>query len=195
MIKKVAISLIVLCCVAWSFGSNVENESSLQKRPPDLSGTWKLDKSKGNYVKYSGLKPDADFILIVSHAEPEIKVTRKSIWGGQEQTQEMTYYSDGRGEIGRRFIGNSEGKSKSEWDGDKFVTRFSITSEHAGQRRVSFDVIQEWKMSADGKTLTQTERVNQPISTGSINPGSGPMHGNLIVVFPSELKRVFHRAS
>jgi hypothetical protein len=194
MIKKAFISLIVLCSTALCLGSNVRNEFQ-KKRPSDLSGTWRLDKSKGNYVKYSGLKPDADLILIISHVEPEIKVTRKSIWGGQEQTQEMTYYSDGRGETGRRLIGSSEGKSKSAWDGDKFVTRFSITSEITARGRISYDVIQEWKLSSDGKTLTQTEMINPTSSTGSINPRSGTMHENLIVVFPSEIKRVFHRTS
>jgi hypothetical protein len=194
MVKKVVICLIVLSYTVLCPGSNVRNKSQ-KKGPPDLSGTWRLDKSKGNYVKYGGLKPETDLILIISHADPEIKVTRKSIWEGQQRIQEMTYYSDGRGETGSTFIGSLEGKSISKWDGNKFVTRFSATSKNGGWGSVTFYVIQEWKLSADGKTLTQTERTQQTSlpEPSRLNPNISTEI--LKLMSPREIKRMFKRIS
>ena len=186
-------SLIVLSAV---FGLTPVQSAPLQSRP-DFSGTWKLDKSKGNYVKISGLKPEADFILVISHAEPQIRVTRKLLWNGREDLQEVNYYADGSGEFSRTFITESESKSKTKWNGKKLVTEFTVTLKNERLGDFKYDVIQEWKLSADGKTLTQTERAfnfsgppfmlspPHPLLKSNTNPGSGI----------EEIKRVFNRIS
>jgi hypothetical protein len=194
MIKEAAVGLLVSCCAAMCLGAGAGVKAQ-KKAPPDLSGVWKLDKSKGNYAKYSGLKPDADLILVVSHAEPEIKVVRRSIWAGQERVQEAVYYSDGRGETSRTFMGSAEHKSKSEWDGDRLVTRFSYPSKGPGRGTFTYEVTQEWKLSADGETLTQTERVRQTGTPLTTRPGSGPIPGVTNLVFPEKVTRVFRRIS
>lgn len=190
--KKEVICLAVLSFTLLCPGSNIGNGSQ-KKAPPDLSGTWQLEKSKGNYVKYSGLKPEADLILIIFHADPEIKVTRKSLWRGEERIQELIYYSDERGERGSTFINGLEGKSRSRWDGNKFVTRFTATSKNIGRGGVNFDVIQEWKLSDDGKTLTQTEWAKQTSVPGKLS--SDITYEILKHMGPTEIKRVFKRIS
>lgn len=192
MFKKSAIGLMVLASAIFYSGQHVRSQSQ-NKGLPDLSGNWKLDKSKGNYVKNSGLKPDSDILLVISHAEPELKVIRKSIWGGQERTQENTYYSDGRGEVSQTFLGGLEGKSKSKWEGKKFVTRFSVVSKASGRGAATFDVIQEWKLSADGNTLTQTEMMLQTNLPMMDNSKAGLNPGMVIKMGDDEIKRVFHR--
>jgi hypothetical protein len=146
-------------------------------------------------VRYSGLKPDADLLLIISHVEPEIRVTRKSLWRGQEHLREATYYSDGRGETASKFLSDSENKSKSGWEGDKFVTQFSVAFETHGRGRGSYEVRQEWQLSADGKTLTQTERIVRPISTTMASQGLNSILQGAVLIFPGEVKSVFHRVS
>jgi hypothetical protein len=188
---KVILNLIVLSCAVVGLSSNDKSESQKQA-PPNLSGTWKLDKSKGNYVKYSRLKPDADLILVISHVEPEIKVARKSVWRGQEHVQELTYYSDGRGEVSRTFIDNIEGKSKTKWEANRLVSRFSVSLK---QGLGSLDVLQEWKVSADGKTLTQIQRIQQTSLPRPSSPDSAIIARILNQMGPSEIKRVFNRIS
>ncbi|HEX6189083.1 MAG TPA: hypothetical protein VFZ40_13475 [Pyrinomonadaceae bacterium] len=177
------------------FGLTPVQSVTLQPKP-DFSGTWELDKSKGNYVKISGLKPEANLILVISHAEPQIKVTRRLLWNGREDLQEVNYYPDGRGEFSRTFINESEGKSKTKWKGKKLVTEFSVTLKNEKLGDLKYDVIQEWKLSADGKTLTQTQRAFNfsPPPSGlsspnsllkTIDPGAGA----------EEIKRVFNRIS
>jgi hypothetical protein len=154
MIKKVVISLVVISCAVLCTGLNARSKSQ-KKVPPDLSGTWKLDKSKGHYNRLSGPKTDADtdLILTILHVEPEIKVIRKLVREGQERPlPELTYYSDGRGETGYALVALLDGKSKSKWEGNKLVTKFTARG------KVSYEVIQEWRLSDDGKTLTQTEK-------------------------------------
>jgi hypothetical protein len=195
MVKKVIVGVIVLFCAVIGLGSNGRNESQ-KKGARNLSGAWKLDKSKGNYLEYSGLKPQADLILVISHVEPEIKITRKLIWEGQESIQESIYYSDGRGEVSRTLVANMEGKSKTRWSGDKLVSRISAYNKNIGRGKIKVDVIQEWKLSDDGNRLTQIERfplsdfpgqVNARGSRASIQPGT------VVRVYPNEIERVFNR--
>lgn len=185
-------SLIVLSAV---FGLTPVQSAPLQSRP-DFSGTWKLDKSKGNYVEISGLKPEADLILVISHAEPQIKVTRKLLWNGREDLQETNYYADGRGEFSRTFINESESKSKTKWNGKKVVTEFSVTLKNEKLGEIKYDVIQEWKLSADGKTLTQTQRAfNFSGPPYLLSPPSGLFKTPESMSPGEEIKRVFTRIS
>lgn len=154
MSKKVFISLIVISCTVLFTGSNARSKSQ-KKGPPDLTGTWKLDKSKGHYNRLTGPKTDADadLILTILHVEPEIKVTRKLVREGREHfLPELTYYSDGRGETGYALAEPLEGKSKSKWEGNKLVTKFTARG------KASYEIVQEWRLSEDGNTLTQTEK-------------------------------------
>ena len=74
-------------------------------------------------------------------------------------------------------------KSKTTWSGNKLVTRSTLRSLIAG-RELEFDIIDEWKLSQDGKTLTQTSRTvfNPDSSTGVFIPANRP-----------DIKRVYNR--
>jgi len=190
--KLVICSLILLSAV---FGLTPVQSITLQEKP-NFSGTWKIDKSKGNYVKISGLKPEADLILVISHAEPQIKVTRRLLWDGREDLQEVNYYADGRGEFSRTFTNESESKSKTKWNGKKPVTEFSVTLKNEKLAHINYDVIQEWKLSADGKTLTQTQRAfNFSGPPNMLTPPSGLFKTPESTLPAEEIKRVFTRIS
>lgn len=198
--RKAIVSSIVLSCAITSLAASSKNLSQLQK--PNLSGTWKLDKSKGNYVKYARLKSQDDLMLLISHVDPEIKVVHKLIKNGKQDTRELIYYSDGRGETGYTFMDDSPGKSKTTWRGNKLVSRFFVNLNGRGAT-VTFEVVQEWKLSADGKTLTQTQTVRQtnlPITTagGSSREATiaEELSRNLNQSLPAnEIVRVFNRLS
>lgn len=148
---------IVLAVAAASLAT--AGKDSPKSQTPNLSGTWKLERSKGNYASYAQLRKQDDLTLLISHADPEIRVISKLLKNGNENTLELTYYTDGRGELGHTFIGDLHGKSITGWRGNKLVSRFSV---NAGPGpKVPLDVVQEWKLSRDGKTLTQSQILRQ----------------------------------
>ncbi len=74
-------------------------------------------------------------------------------------------------------------KSKTTWSGNKLVTRSTLRSLIAG-RVLEFDIIDEWKLSQDSKTLRQTSRTvfRQDTSGGVFVPANRP-----------DTKRVYNR--
>lgn len=99
-------------------------------------------------------------------------MTRMVEHNGQVTGQDLIYYTDGRGETNRIIMFLStrvdltpqrhDGiaiKSKTVWSGNKLITRSrSPARSLIGSRLLEFEIIDEWKLSADGKTLTQTSR-------------------------------------
>jgi hypothetical protein len=156
----------------------------------DFDGTWKLDLKKSNATDIG--KRDAT-IKILYH-EPELKITRTFVTAGQAIERDFVYYTDGRGEINpatiflvgdpRRTkledIQNEQLKSKTKGQRDKIVIRAS-TETRMGGMRLQYLVVEEWKLSEDGKILTQTSRF-QP------DPNTSPM---FTPVPDSDQKRVY----
>ncbi len=98
------------------------------------------------------------------------------------------YYSDGRGETNPTIMFLSTGtdmnrqgtdkdttKSKTSWSGNKLVTRTTLSNLIAG-RRLEFEVVDEWKLSKDGKVLTQTSKTifRQDSANAVFIPASRP---------------------
>jgi hypothetical protein len=194
MLKSFVHILIILSCAGVCSGSG--NGPEPQKKPkPDFGGTWKLDRSKGNYAKTTGLKPGAELVLVISQVDPEIRVTRKLTWKGDERVQQLTYYSDGRGETNPSLVTMDEAKSKTRWSGNKLVLSYSFSAGSAGRRAIILDVTEEWKLSADGKTLTQTQRTSQDLSNLPGVGATGIPRSIFIQAIPTEIKKVFTRIS
>ena len=187
----VTLFLCAAVCVA-----STERKQSAPQSHPDLSGTWRLDKSKGNYVQYSGLNRKAELVLVISHVDPEIKATRRLSWNGNERVQDLTYFSDGRGETNPTLIDEIEVKSKTKWNGNKLISEYSVSPKSAGGLKFTLDVIGEWKLSADGRTLTQTERATARSSSLTVDAGApriGMPPSGLVLAVPNETKKVFQR--
>ena len=65
-------------------------------------------------------------------------------------------------------------KSKTKWQHDRIVTRTSVES-RVGGMRLQYLVVDEWKISADGKLLTQTSRIQgDPDTVPSFIPSPSP---------------------
>ncbi len=186
----VSLFCFILICVVGT--APAQQKQKTVKSKPDLTGTWLLDPSRSNV----GSSRTPDRPLKITHHDPELKITCRVEYNGQVTGQDLIYYSDGRGETNptTMFLStstdmNPQGhdkdvtKSKTTWSGNKLVTRSTLRSLIAG-RVLEFDIIDEWKLSQDSKTLRQTSRTvfRQDTSGGVFVPANRP-----------DTKRVYNR--
>jgi len=146
------------------------------KQPADFSGKWSLESKNGN--KVSGDKTT----LIISQTGPEIKVVQESSQGGTPQQREFTYYADGRGETNPSDSGGQPFHSVTSWKKNALVIKFSLPSTRANNNVVVNERIDEWTISKDGQSLTQTSSFTSSSSTtdASNNPYGSPRSPNLL---------------
>jgi hypothetical protein len=134
-------------------------------KKPDPSGTWEFDRNRSNVGK-SSKSADPPEQLTITYRDPELKIHRTIFVNGQRTERDSTYYTDGQGEAnptttwvttnpGADSDRPPETESRTSWSGAKIVTR-SKARPHAGTAVLEFEIIVEWKVSGDGKTLTQT---------------------------------------
>jgi len=161
-----------------------------QQSKPDFSGSWLLDTKKSNT---SGFTSRPDLPITISHRDPEFHISLPPDSKGV--TPEFVYFTDGRGETNHATsilstnpaatkpedLQNMTTKSKTKWSGDKIVTRSELRLNVAGHF-VVFEQVDEWKLSKDGKVLTQTSRVNFEGSDTAFIPANAP-----------DKRRVFNR--
>ena len=100
----------------------------------------------------------------------------------------LLYFSDERGETYKDPISGQGIKSKTKWDGDKLVTHYFGRRVLIG-RPIDVNIIEEWKLSKDGQTLTKKTTV--------VFPRNAPDRVNAVPVSQPnpEYKKVYHRAS
>lgn len=199
--------LCLLVCAAPGSGQGGRSESGKREARPDLSGTWVLDRTATARGKSnSGGPDDAQVTLLISHREPEIKITRKTVSGGREWTREVVYYGDGRGEtnLARDTSADPDNdsekeiKSETRWKKDKLITETTLRAPTNGTF-VTFKITQEWKLSSDGQVLTQTKTIRTDV--GERAPESAPRgtlppagRRTLVMIGPRETRLVYRRA-
>lgn len=174
--KKSLVILSMLLCVTVCAAQDKGKSDGATR--PDLSGTWELDKSKSQLGRFGqGQMANAVVTLTINHKEPELKITRKVSVGEQQQSQESSYFNDGRGEANPSMFTNTNIKTKTKWEGAKLTSKGTITIiPRSTSEPVFIDVVEKREVSSDGKTLV--------INTFISNPA-----GNEVI------KQVFNRAS
>jgi hypothetical protein len=169
-----------------------ERQADKASSKPDFSGTWLLDTKKSNT---SGPTSRPDLPITISHKDPEFRVMLSTTSTGASDKPELVYFTDGRGETNQATsvlstnpsatkpedLKNQVTESKTKWSDDKIVTRSRLRLNVAG-RLVEFEQVDEWKLSKDGKVLTQTNRVNFQGGDTAFIPAAAP-----------DRKRVFNR--
>ena len=185
---KALLSIVLLAaapCLCWT-------QSATQTTKPDLSGEWVLERGSGDGSR-----------LLVEHREPEVRIKRLKGRSGNEVFRESVYYTDGRGEVNEgptitdrpeKPAREDEVRTKTEWRGDRVVTRGSIQKFLSG-RPLNAEVSEEWKLSKDGRKLTHTTRFRFDGADASAQFGRVPPGGAVISTGPSEFKAVYKRAS
>jgi len=182
----VTLAVILLLCAT----AEAQNKSTAKL---DFSGTWLLDAKKSNT---GGLTMRPDLPMTITHQDPEFKMVISSERNGQIVKHEFMYYTDGRGEVNEATsvittdpsgfkpedLRNKKTESKTKWSGNKIVTRSRYKLNVAGGSVIEFEQVDEWKLSDDGKVLTQTSRVNLQNSDTPFIPSNAP-----------DKRRVFNR--
>lgn len=198
---------LLVCAGAGRAQGGGESKTDKRGARPDLSGTWVLDKTLTPRDKSSpGGADDSQVTVLISHREPEIKITRKTVSGGRQWTQEAVYYGDGRGEtnLSRHISADpdndseTEIKSETRWKKDKLITETTLRSPTHGTF-VTFKITQEWKLSPDGRVLTQTRTIKTDVgepAPGGASAGTPPPAGRriLVTVDPRQTRLVYRRA-
>lgn len=165
-------STLILTTTIVSDGVKHQVEESYErtegKNSSDINGRWTK-------------KPDDSIVsLIILHRDPEIKVSRRVLSRGGEQTENYTYYSDGRGET--NLEDGKAVKSTTKWDGGSLVVAVSSLS-RVGDDNINFWRSVKWQISSDSKSLIETTRVRSRTTVGMITPDA------------QETKVVFARSS
>lgn len=191
--RKVCFVATSACFVLIAIAANGFAQNKAAKPKADLSGTWLLDAKKSNSV---GLTSRPDLPIKISHQDPEVRITLTGESNGQMVERNFVYFTDGRGEENQvtamlttnpgaqpRDLQKERTKSTTRWSGNKIVTRGLLQLRAAG-RVIEFELVDEWKLSTDGKTLTQTTRTVhlQSSSDGAFIPAMAP-----------DKKRVYNR--
>jgi hypothetical protein len=200
---QVAVALLLLLpCVSVSAQGG---KTDKLKARPDLSGTWELDQAQTK-PRSSKAAASNRLTLLISHREPEIRMTRRSNAGGRERTREAVYYTDGRGEknLGSRITSRPDApeqelQSKTRWKGDKLVTTTTIR-EAVASTFMTWEITDEWKLSADDQTLVQTTIIRQEGGDDQIRaaPPGRPLPSGTVIFIPAgprEFKNVFRRVA
>lgn len=184
MKKLVNAFCFVLISALFTSQAPAQGKQKAFKLKPDFTGTWLLDRAKSNVGP--PLVPDRPLKIV--HHDPELRITHRVQSNGQSTETDFVYFSDGRGETNPTIMVLSTGtdmnkpvedkdvtKSKTKWNGDKLVTRSTLRNVVA-RHPLEFDIIDEWKLSKDGKTLTQTSRTvfRQDLSGGIFVPANRP---------------------
>ncbi len=159
-LKSLLSASLVLASLAGAAGvtAAARGDGKKEKARPDFSGTWELDRSKSDFGLFRERPVSkADSTLVVEHKDPELKITRTLKLGGQQETKQFAYYTDGRGETNPATIGAGEVKSKTKWDGDKVAAQSKLSwPGRDGAAGPELDVTQKWQVSSDGKSLTNS---------------------------------------
>lgn len=184
VMRKITICLWLLSCAALGIAHDVSQKSASQGRP-DLSGTWVLDRKKADLTRFDRDLRRGGITMIVQHLEPEIKITRKFKSEGKDRTQDLVYYTDGRGEKNPGLVTKDMvTESRTLWDGNRLVSK-SLSRMRTSQGILEIEGLQKWELSADGRTLTQI------ITHGNLRSNPG---GHLPIMFaPPPEKRFFNR--
>lgn len=162
-------------------GQGNKSQASLE-----VSGTWLLDRGQSNVGELG--KRDAPIKIVYN--DPELRITRTLERNGQTIERDFVFYTDGRGETNPalsllttdpgRFktedLDKELVKSKTTRHGDKIAIR-AVRRTSAGTHVMEYETFDEWKVSSDGKTLTQTSRIvlrPDPMSRSIVTQANRP---------------------
>src|SRR5262245_5215997 len=77
-----------------------------QSDKPDFSGTWVRDNTKNFGLQ--GALASAELTMSITHKDPELRIARSIKLSEQPMSQEVTYYTDHRGETNPSAFSSGE---------------------------------------------------------------------------------------
>ena len=152
--------------------------------PAELSGTWKLNRDKSELQDdYRYALSRDEQTLTIDQREPEVRMTRRYASGDAN----AVIYTDGRAASYRDTNGETV-KSTTKWEGKKLISRYAIHRSFNGNPE-TVDVIDEWTVSSDGKTLTLKTTMRY-LQQGTDAAHREPFRGNVPRLW---LRRIYDR--
>ena len=184
----------LLCFAVAAFASPLAAQNKPAKPRPDLTGAWLLDTRKSDI---KGPTSRWDLPMKVSHRDPEFRITHMGESKGQVIELEFLYFTDDRGEANPAttlfttdpqtlqpgVVAKQETRSKTSWSGNRIVVR-SQQRMTVADHVLEFEIVDEWQLSSDGNTLTQT------LKTVFHEPPAGTV---LMPAPKADKKRVYNR--
>ena len=160
---KKTVSLLFLAAVLFSF-------RPVQVFQTDFTGTWKLNENKSELGQFGGRGVPSK--IVIDQRADVISFTKTAMnFQGEESTSTEAMTFDGK-ESESMVFGTSKKKSTLKWaaDGKDMVISSNIAFDMNGQ---TFDIssVENWSLSADGKTITVSSKINTPqgeIATKSV---------------------------
>ncbi len=159
---KMLIIGLLLLSLGFAFSPSSTAASAAQTKP-DFSGIWKIDMSASDFGGRKSTPAYDELMLVISHHDPELKITRKIIKKKRERLQELLYFTDGRGESNPGLDGKTTIKSKTKWDGSNLTSKGSTSITISGAS-LTIEFTDKWLMSPDSKTLIHTTLANSGTS-------------------------------
>ncbi|MGB7202132.1 MAG: hypothetical protein WBD16_07675 [Pyrinomonadaceae bacterium] len=147
--------LVVLSFVICSSFIFAQDGIQVVSTSNSFAGKWVLDKTKSDAGM--GMKVSfADSTLVVSQDAREIVMTSTTIMDGKQSIEKTVYSIDGTSKGTVKIDGGA--KVAAKWDGKKLVvfTKSVIAAIKQGGRSPVMETKEEWSVSKDGNTLTQT---------------------------------------
>jgi hypothetical protein len=142
------ITLTVLAFLFWSVAMHV----SAQQAKPNLTGTWKLNRSKSIPAPKHG--SGGDFYKI-KHSEPRLEMVHGETY---------SYVIDGKERVANRSTQDGVTRAKAYWVGDTLVIE-----KHQETRRGEVDFVVRYTLSQDGKSLAVTHHVDRSWFSGAFD--------------------------
>ena len=147
---------MVLALLMFVWGSPVFAQAK-----PNFTGTWSLDSSRSDFGRLAKEAAAVKISLRITHREPDLKIVRSGSLNGQGGTQNLTYFTDGRGENNPGLLNNSTAQSKTKWEGARLTSR-SLSSVTFNGQSFQLETIERRELSADRKTLTLSVIASSP---------------------------------
>jgi len=150
--RKAIATFCLLLIITICAGQNNKN-ISIEHSVPDLNGTWVLDESKSR-LKPSPNEKVTDYVLIITHHEPEIRFDNRFKKNGVYSSRDWLYYTDGRSEASAL---GQDMEVTTKWKGKKLFRRITTVRRNPFNN-VSEQTVteEEWVLSEDAQTLTRT---------------------------------------
>ena len=122
---------------------------------PNIAGSWEFDRKLSS--KHESISKLPDMLYVISQNGTMLKVQRIVTVGKKQRVQELTYFTDGRGEKNPLIYGGEKRKSKTSIADGKIISTYKLSwwasSTHEYYNQPAQDT---WEVSKDGETLTVT---------------------------------------
>src|SRR5262247_3316146 len=98
MKKQRELRIFFIACSILFLTVTLNPTESRAQTKPNFTGNWALDKSRSNFGRFAKEAANIKITMKITHREPELKMVRSGSLGGAAAAQNLTYFTDGRGE-------------------------------------------------------------------------------------------------